>query len=199
MIINIIIIITHESIIRTRRRFIYIMSCKQLLINYFKTETVIKVDKILELFYHGIPPSFARIGLRDVLNKVRIHRNDGIYGTLKLVNDYIVFQPEGVTDTMIPMALRYGRAYGRMPRDFDPPRGTLLATEGLTLAPPPVAAATAVVATAPVVVDTESDEVLAKGALEKLKKWDAVLTQILQTKLTGSISERTSCHWEAIV
>ena len=162
---------------------------QQLLINYFKTETVIKVDKILELFYHGIPPSFARIGLRDVLNKVRIHRNDGIYGTLKLVNDYIVFQPEGVTDTMIPMALRYGRAYGRMPRDFDPPRGTLLATEGLTLAPPPVAAATAVVAAAPVVVDTESDEVLAKGALEKLKKWDAVLTQILQTKLTGSISE----------
>jgi hypothetical protein len=87
------------------------------------------------------------------------------------------------------MALRYGRAYGRMPRDFDPPRGTLLATEGLTLAPPPVAAATAVVAAAPAVVDTESDDVLAKKALEKLKKWDLALTQILQTKLTGSISE----------
>ena len=157
---------------------------QQRLIDYFKEETVIKVDTILELFYHGIPTSFARIGLRDVLNKVRIHRNDGIYGTLRLVNDYIVFQPEGVTDTMIPMALRYGRAYGRMPHDFDPPRGTLLATEGLEVEPPTTAAAVV-----PVVEDVESDEVLARGALDKLKKWDSVLTQILDTKLTGPIPE----------
>jgi hypothetical protein len=170
---------------------------QQLLINYFKTETVLQVDKILKLFYNNIPESFARIGLRDVLNKVRIHRNDGIYGTLKLVNDYVVFQPEGVTNTMIPMALRYGRAYGRMPREFEPPRGTLLATEGLVLEPPPAAAvvaapATTGVAAASAVVVEETDEKLATDALKKLAQWDKTLTLILAGRLTGVISETES-------
>ena len=159
---------------------------QQLLIDYFKRETVEKVDKILKLFYEDIPDSFAKIGLRDVLDKVRIHRNDGIYGTLKLVNDYIVFQPEGVTDTMIPMALRYGRAYGRMPREFEPPRGTLLATEGLTLTAP---AAVATVGAPVAPVTEESDEVTAKNALAKLGKWEITLTKILGGQLTGVISE----------
>lgn len=162
---------------------------QQLLIDYFKTETVIQVDKLLSLFYHDIPESFAKIGLRDILDKVRIHRNDGIYGTLKLVNDYVVFQPEGVTDTMIPMALRYGRAYGRMPREFEPPRGTLLSIDGLTLEPPRPAAPLPVAPVAAVVdVGDESDERLAADALKKLREWDSVLTKILETKLCGPIA-----------
>jgi len=164
---------------------------QQLLINYFKIETVAQVDKILTLFYHNIPESFARIGLRDVLGKVRIHRKDGIYGTLKLVNDYIVFQPEGVTDTIIPMALRYGRAYGRMPREFEPSRGTFLSTEGLELKPLPSTEVAAPEAAPPVVAAaTEiSEDSIAAEALKKLHDWDGLLTQILETKLAGSIPE----------
>jgi len=162
---------------------------QQRLINYFKTETVIEVSKVIKLFYSDIPESFARIGLRNVLDNIRIHRKDGIYGTLRLVNDYIVFQPEGVTDTIIPMALRYGRAYGRMPRDYDPPRGTLLATDGLSLDKPIATTTTAATVAAPTAVDIESDEALAKIAFDKLRKWDATLTQILDKKLTGPISE----------
>jgi len=171
---------------------------QQKLIDYFKTETVMPVEDVLDTFYKSIPDSFAEIGLREVINKVRIHRDDGIYGTLKLINNYIVFQPEGVTDAYIPMAFRYGRAYGRIPGAYDPPRGTLLATEGLDLKPiiepRPAAAVTTAAAAATTTgkANTNTDEnetTEADTALEKLREWDLTLTQILETNLTGPISD----------
>ena len=175
-----------------RRKFLEI---QQRVINSFKeNETVVEVDRILQLFYNNIPESFARIGLREILNNVRIFRKDGIYGTLRLVNNYVVFQPEGVTDTMIPMALRYGRAYGRMPHEFNPPRGSLLSIKDLNLNKPLFSDES--ISNKSVPIDTESEIGVARIALNKLKHWDENLNLIIKGRLTGKIENlEVSAGW----
>jgi hypothetical protein len=93
----------------------------------FAEEVSIPVLELQDL-YKGIPWEIAALGLRDVLDSPRyiVERKDGSRGTLHLQNGYIVFQPLGVTDTRIPRALRFGRAFGRLPRTMELPRGTLL-------------------------------------------------------------------------
>lgn len=152
------------------------------LIETFKTETALPIAEIQKRFYDKIPDSFAKLGLREILDKVKIHRDDGIYGTLKLVNEYIVFQPKGVTDTQIPIALRYGRAYGRMPKDFDLMRSSLLETA----APQPVKAA-ATTTEAIVAPTTEDEDSLFLSAIDSLKDWVTIVDQMLGDKLTGPI------------
>ena len=95
----------------------------------FSDETAFLLKTIRELVYGDMPWSIGAIGLREALGKLKIKRTDGIYGTLVLLNNYVVFQPEGVTDTQIPLAFRYGRAYGRLPRTIIPQRSRLLETD----------------------------------------------------------------------
>jgi hypothetical protein len=95
----------------------------------FANETAMKLEDVQKLVYDGIPSSIGTIGIREALGSLKIKRKDGIYGTLILLNGYIVFQPEGVTDTQIPLAYRYGRAYGRLPREFVPQRKHIMETE----------------------------------------------------------------------
>jgi len=181
-----------------RRTF---LECQQRLIEEFKEETALPIAEVQKRFYSKIPDSFAKIGLRDIIDKVKIHRNDGIYGTLKLVNEYIVFQPEGVTDTQIPIALRYGRAYGRMPEEFDLMRSSLLETAA-PAAPAPVAPAPAAPAApaAPSAPDTDEEEsvaapavaddeeMLLDSALKSLSNWVTIVDNIVGKKLTGPIT-----------
>lgn len=91
----------------------------------FADEVAIPLETIRDLVYADIPWAIGAIGLREALGQLKIRRNDGIYGTLVLQNGYIVFQPEYVSDTYIPLASRYGRAYARLPRTARP----LVATE----------------------------------------------------------------------
>jgi hypothetical protein len=174
---------------------------QQRLIEYFQTETAMPVRTVQAMFYEDIPDSFALVGLRDVLNKVRIRRHDGLYGTLKLVNEYIVFQPDKVTDPQIPVALRYGRAYGRMPRTFDLVRDSLFSVGPPieeTLPPALPAINTAIPASvaepipeaespAPAAVDTEDSRLLAK-ALESFAEWTQIL-QLYLTQDTGPVTQ----------
>jgi len=177
------------------------LECQQRLIDEFKEETALPIAEVQKRFYSKIPDSFAKIGLRDIIDKVKIRRNDGIYGTLKLVNEYIVFQPEKVTDAQIPIALRYGRAYGRMPEEFDLMRSSLLETAAPAApAASAASAASAVVdaAAADVAADmepaaatadtgAEDDETLVDSALKSLRVWVVIVNNIVEKKLTGPI------------
>jgi hypothetical protein len=104
---------------------------QKILQNIFSEEISYPVHFIKNTVYSDMPWEIGSIGLRNILNnpKFIIQRSDGIRGTLTLKNGYIVFHPVVVTDPHIPMALRYGRAFGRIPRFMDMPRGTLLATK----------------------------------------------------------------------
>jgi hypothetical protein len=174
------------------------------LIEFFQTETAMPVRDVQALFYDGIPESFAKIGLRNVLNKIKLYRPDGIYGTLKLVNDYIVFQPEGVTDIRIPIALRYGRAYGRMPSTFQTTQNTLIHIDKrASLAPiasiddlieqapvleMPMAEGTLGPTEEPVALASIAERSRLESALEALANWDRVLNLFL-TQKTGPIAQ----------
>lgn len=98
---------------------------QKLLAGIFEDEVAEPLDTIKNIVYEDIPWAIGAIGLREVLGKMKIKRKDGIYGTLILQNGYVVFQPEHVTDRWIPLALRYGRAYGRLPRTILPERGSI--------------------------------------------------------------------------
>lgn len=165
------------------------------LIEFFQTETAMPIRHVQALFYDGIPESFAKIGLRDVINKVKLYRPDGIYGTLKLINDYIVFQPEGVTDTRIPIALRYGRAYGRMPSTFQTTQDTLIDVDKRTSLPS-ITSIDDLIDRAPIDAPTEEPARIAsvaehsrlESALEALANWDRVLNLFL-TQDAGPIAQ----------
>lgn len=94
----------------------------------FSKETALPLTEVAAEVFWDIPWSLGAIGLRNMLGTIRIRRKDGIYGTLIYQNGYILFQPEQVTDHEIPLALRHGRAYGKLPRSISLARGALLET-----------------------------------------------------------------------
>lgn len=153
-----------------------------LLAGIFSTEVAEPFDKIKNIVYGDIPWSIGAIGLREALGTIRIQREDGLYGTLVLQNDYIVFQPDGVTDTAVPMALRYGRAYGRLPRTIVPSRGSVF-----SYAAPVALDAEAAVEEHHVATEVLPQAELAKRAMDSLALWRKSLDEIL-TKPTGPIS-----------
>lgn len=95
---------------------------------FYDEDVAIPLGLIKDTIYAGIPWSIAVIGLRDILGSLKVRRHDGIIGTLIYLNGYIVFQPDHVTDTQIPLALRYGRAFGKLPRTIEPQRTMFQAT-----------------------------------------------------------------------
>jgi len=147
------------------------LNAKKSLINEFKqNKTVMSVTDALTYFKDIDDESFRTIGLRDVLDNTRIKRVDGVYGTLKLLNNYIVFQPDKVTDLRIPMALRYGRFYDRsqgyMHSTYENP-GVILKPIGKEEKP----------------VGKYAD------AIEKLKQWDETIVEMFNKK-TGKLTPR---------
>jgi hypothetical protein len=107
-----------------RRRF---QQKEAVLRRRFLTEVALSMQDI-RLIYRDIPWDIAVTGIRNLLDNPRfvIERADGIRGTLHFQHGYVVFQPLGVTDMAIPMAMRFGRAFGRLPRFMEVPRGALL-------------------------------------------------------------------------
>lgn len=107
----------------------------------FRDEAALSVGDVRQI-YADMPWEIAVTGVLELLDNPHfvVERNDGARGTLHLQNGYIVFQPLSVTDYEIPMALRYGRAYGRLPRYMDLPRKSIFSGE--RPAPPAAAAVT---------------------------------------------------------
>ena len=133
---------------------------------FYDEDVAIPLGLIKETVYSGIPWSIAAIGLRDILGSLRIRRHDGIIGTLIYLNGYIVFQPNHVTDTQIPLALRYGRAFGRLPRTIEPQRTLFQAAAPVKETEVPVAVET-------VVGDPY------ENAMRSLTAWRTLIQQIL--------------------
>jgi hypothetical protein len=145
----------------------------------FMDEVAVPLSFIKETVYEDIPWSMAASGLREVLGRMKFRRRDGLIGTLELRNNYIVFQPLGVTDMKIPLALRYGSAYGRMARTITPQRPFFT-----TAAPVP--------ADAPVAEDAV---VVAPGdhtrALADLAAWNALVQRMIHEE-QGAIEPPTA-------
>jgi len=97
----------------------------ELLLHSIQEETVRPLADVLRTAYRGVPHDFALSAIRDLLGVRRFKRNDGTLGTLAFKHGYIVFQPDKVTDTDIPVSYRYGRVMGRLPRSFQLKRPTL--------------------------------------------------------------------------
>lgn len=152
------------------------------LAEHFSEETVLPLSDVYKLFYNGLPVEMAAIGLRDALGRLRIKRRDGIYGTLVLKNEYIVFQPDRVTDTHIPLALRYGRAFGRLPRSIEPARGSVLQTSASVAPVAPATQGAAPVETGP----APGAQVLVDSAMGSLRMWRDLLNRMI-TEPTGRI------------
>lgn len=157
----------------------------------FETETALPLEDVKRI-YAGIPWSMASIGLREALGRIRIKREDGIYGTLILKNGYVVFQPDRVTSTDIPLALRYGRAFGRLPRTFVPLRGAVLQTSVPAMAAPAVAEHGAVAAPAAVAATSE----LIVNAKTSLGLWRELLNSIVTIE-SGKLEPPTGFGKEA--
>lgn len=129
----------------------------------FREEVAISLPQVREI-YADIPWDVAVIGIRDLLDNPRfvMERQDGVRGTLHFQHGYLVFQPLGVTDYAIPMAMRFGRAFGRLPRYMELPRGALLEVKK------------------PVVTDAIIEETVGVSelygqAMASLKEWEAHL------------------------
>ncbi len=103
---------------------------EEFLRSWFRKEVALDIPSLQQM-YADLPWDIAAMGIRTLLDNPRfvVEREDGVRGTLHYQHGYLVFQPLGVSDYEIPMAMRFGRAFGRIPRFMDLPRETLLATE----------------------------------------------------------------------
>lgn len=108
----------------------------------FQDQVVVPEMLVQEIFTKNLPWEIASDALLDLLDgrKFRLRRADGTEGFLIKKAGYTVFQPAAVTDTEIPIALRYARAF-QLRRRFLEAAGTVLgrveepraATEALAL------------------------------------------------------------------
>lgn len=136
---------------------------------FYDEDVAIPLSLIKDTVYKGIPWSIAVIGLRDILGTLKVRRHDGLTGTLIYLNGYIVFQPNRVTDTQIPLALRYGRAFGKLPRSIEPDR-TLFQAEAAT-------SSAAEVST--IAENTTHTGDPKESAMRSLSAWRTVIEQIV--------------------
>jgi len=86
---------------------------------YYQTShaVYISLKEIKDIFFKEVPWELVALGLRSKVNNTSfvIEQDDGTRGTLQLQNGYLVFKPLLVSDPEIPIALRHGYAYGRLP------------------------------------------------------------------------------------
>lgn len=139
---------------------------------FYDEDVAIPLSLIKDTVYKGIPWSIAVIGLRDILGSLRVRRYDGITGTLIYLNGYIVFQPNHVTDSQIPLALRYGRAFGKLPRTIELHRPLFQAA----------AAAAPISSVAEVSVTTEDAKHTddpKESAMRSLSTWRTLIQQLI--------------------
>jgi hypothetical protein len=154
-----------------RRKF---LEKEEILARLFADEVAEPLEGIRDKVFYDIPWSVGAIGLREMLGRIRIKRTDGIYGTIVYQNGYIVFQPADVTDTHIPLALRYGRAYAPLARTMAQSRGAILAAAAPLAAPeeePELLTATSATTTATTTTAAAPPHELYARAIRSLDEW----------------------------
>jgi hypothetical protein len=114
----------------------------------------------------NIPKSVISYAIRNMIGTIRIQRKDNLVGTLVVSNGYLMFHPQSVTETRIPLSMRYSSSYGRI-------HDRMILTEPLFSI---AAAQVEVVEEAPkITADAES-------LLEELVTWKRVVDQIVKTQ-----------------
>jgi hypothetical protein len=86
-------------------------------------EQIMVPESVVQEIFSDLPWEIASEAMMELIDgrKFRLTRPDGVAGYLVPKAGYLVFQPSKVTDTDIPMALRYARAF-QMRRHFMEPR-----------------------------------------------------------------------------
>ncbi len=153
-----------------RRRF---MERFQHIVRFFEEgDTSLSLEFIRTELYDNMPWAMVAIWLRKMLGTHRIKRTDGIYGTLFIKNGYLVFQPEGVTDKLIPSAYRYGRAFGRIPSTM---------TSSFALEAPVQESEGDDEFVSKPIVEEASSAILIESAMKSLRDWHSVLKKFMTT------------------
>ncbi len=150
-----------------RRRF---QQKEAVLRRLFRDEVAISLPQLRQI-YRDMPWDIAMVGIRNLLDNPRfvVEREDGVRGTLHFQHGYLVFQPLGVTDYEIPMAMRFGRAFSRLPRYMELPRAAMLEA-----AKPVIAEVEEEVAEVAAAVATSD---LFVGAMASLAEWETHLRE----------------------
>jgi hypothetical protein len=152
---------------------------------WFRKEVALSIPALQQM-YADLPWDIASMGIRNLLDNPRfvVEREDGVRGTLHYQHGYLVFQPLGVSDYDIPMSMRFGRAFGRIPRFMELPRQTMLAMERPQEEPAEEAVAEVAATAKSIVVDD-----LYKETVQTLRNWlDHLRTRIFPTSIQVSIA-----------
>lgn len=62
----------------------------------------------------NVPSSVISYAIRNMIGTTRIKRPNNATGTLVASNGYLMFHPYAVTETQIPLSMRYEKSYGRL-------------------------------------------------------------------------------------
>ncbi len=194
---------TYEGF-NAKRRF---MDKEKYIRKLFEKEIALPIDFLKKTVYGDMPWEVGSMGLRALLQNPTfiIQRKDGARGTLELKNGYVVFKPLGVTDETLPLALRYGYAFGKIPKSIHLNSDVLLdygeeevqQTEVKKPAAKKKAEKTTekeeVEAEAEAEAEVDAEEVpkLVKDALASLQKWRELLDTVLDSDMSVAIRAPT--------
>ncbi len=183
-----------------KRRF---MEKEKYIRKLFEKEIALPLDFLKKTVYGDMPWEVGSIGLRALLQNPTfiIQRKDGARGTIELKNGYVVFKPLGVTDETLPLALRYGYAYGKIPKSIHLNSDTLFDFREEEEAAMPAKKVPKKkegkedkkdkeeIAELSATKDQEDQEMpkLVKEAIGSLERWQAVLETLLDSDLDVAI------------
>ena len=104
-----------------------IILSKQDTIRRLFQDQVMVPEAIVSDIFRDLPMEIKSEALLELIDgrHFQIRRPDGVVGFLVKKAEYLVFQPAAITDTDIPMALRYARAF-QLKRRFMAPRMPVL-------------------------------------------------------------------------
>jgi hypothetical protein len=100
-----------------------ILLAKQDAVRHLFDAQVAIPETIVKGIYEDLPWEIASEALMELLDgrRFRLVRPDGVEGFLIKRAGYLVFQPRAITDTEIPMALRYAAAFQLRRQFMEPP------------------------------------------------------------------------------
>ena len=112
---------------------------KQQVVRELFKEQVVVPESVVQDVFSDLPWEIASEALMELLDgrRFRLRRPDSVEGFLLKKAGYVVFQPAAVTDTDIPISMRYARAF-QIRRRFMEPSLPVLA-RGEEAPPPPPA------------------------------------------------------------
>lgn len=150
-----------------------VLAKQQIIRRLFKDQVMLPTSVIQDVFA-DLPWEIASEALMELLDgtRFRLTRPDGIEGFLVAKAGYIVFQPAKVTDSNIPMTLRYARAF-QLRRHFMQPQLPVLARAEERPAPRTTAPRAITAATAAASSEPREDEApaLVISSNELISKW----------------------------